>query len=99
MIQTLEKVEKNKKQQLADEEKKEKQKLAQKTVKSSRKRPDVGEKEDFAEFIKKAGEDTSSEDTILGPDSGVREKKLKKRVQFVEDDDRSSVSSFEPHER
>lgn len=92
MVQTLERTEKDKK--------KEKQKDAPKTVKSSRQRPDVGEKDDFAEFIENAEADALSEDTMIDLDkSEARDRKTKKQVKFADDDDRSSVSSFEPHER
>jgi len=99
MVRTLEKTEKDKKEKLALEEKRQRLKEAPKTVKSSRKRPDVGEKDDFAEFIKAAETDALSEDTIIDIDiNEVRGKKNKKQVRF-EDDDRSSVSSFEAHTR
>jgi hypothetical protein len=93
MVQTLEKTEK-------DKNNNNKQNEAPKTVKSSRKRPDVGEKDDFAEFIENTEADTSSEDTVFDFDKiEAQGKKNKKQVKFVEDDDRSSVSSFEPHTR
>ena len=90
MVQALERTEKDKK---------EKQKEAPKTVKSSRKRPDVGEKDDFAEFIENAEADNSSEDTMIDPEKHEPQDKKKKQVKFVDGDDRNSVSSFEPHER
>lgn len=101
MVQTLEKTEKERKERLALEDKKEKGKEAPKTVKSSRKRPDVGEKDDFAEFIEKAEADASSEDTMIDVDENtqVPDKKKKKQVKFAEGDDHSSISSFEPRER
>jgi hypothetical protein len=113
MVYGLERIEKERKERLAVEEEekekkdKEKEEEVPKTVKSSRKRPDVGEKDDFAEFIEKAEADASSEDTVIEADDNIKgqrkEKKEKKRVKFAQlDDDRSSVSSFssfEPHER
>lgn len=104
MVQTLEKTEKERKERLSLEDKKgkkEKGKETPKTVKSSRKRPDVGEKDDFAEFIEKAAEaDAMSEDTMVDVDNiPVQDKKKKKQVKFAVDNDHSSVSSFEPHER
>ena len=95
IVQTLERNEKDRKS--------EKQKESPKTVKSSRKRPDVGEKEDFSEFIEHAETDASSQDTIIDLEKDYLEdkntKNTKKRVKFVEDDDRSSVSSFEQKDR
>lgn len=104
MVYGLERIEKERKERLGVKEEKEKKEKAPKTVKSSRKRPDVGEKDDFAEFIEKAEADASSEDTVIEADGDVKgQKKEKKRVKFAElDDDSSSVSSFssfEPYEK
>jgi hypothetical protein len=86
MVQTLEWTEK--------EKKKEKQKDAPKTVKSSKKRPDVGEKDDFAEFIENAKADALSEDTMIDPEKDeVLDEKTKKQVKFLDEEDHSSVSS------
>ena len=112
MVLALENIEKVRKERLALREKenlqrkgrlesKQKGEKAAKTVKSSRKRPDVGEKDDFAEFMGKAQADALSEDTAIEATDDVPvetgkddEKTKKKQVKFeVAEDDRSSVSS------
>ena len=98
MVHILEKSENEKKERLALEKKKERATDASKTVKSSRKRPDIGEMDDFAEFIGKAEADASSEDTICEGDADVKipMKETKKQVRLTEsDDDHSSISSHE----
>ena len=114
MVLALENNEKARKERLALEEKEEEEKKgrlelkqkggkAPKTVKSSRKRPDVGEKDDFTEFMEKAQADALSEDTAIEVDGDVKVGKgkdeRKKRVKFEESDDDHSSFSYDPYER
>lgn len=116
-VLSLENKEKVRKERLALEEKKNKAKMerlelkekgekgekAPKSVKSSRKRPDVGEKNDFADFIEKAQADTLSEDTAIEADDEVQfdkeKEKKKKQVKFAGTDDDSSSISYDPYEK
>ena len=114
MVLGLENNEKARKERLALEEKENKAKMerleskekgekAPKTVKSSRKRPDVGEKDDFADFIEKAQADALSEDTAIEADDEVQfekeKEKKKKQVKFAETNDDLSSISYDPYEK
>jgi hypothetical protein len=110
MVLALESTEKVKKERLALEEKERDERLklkdmggkVPKTVKSSRKRPDVGEKDDFTEFIDKAEADALGEDTAIEADDDAhvdKEKAKKKKVKFAGTDDDSSSLSYDPYEK
>jgi hypothetical protein len=100
MVQTLETIQKEKKERLAIEKKKEQREQVNKTVKSSRKRPDVGGRNEYTEFIENAKADALSEDTMIDLEKDdVQDRRNKRQVKFANDDDRSSVSSFEPRQR
>lgn len=113
MVLALESTEKMKRERLAMEEKEEKERderlklkemgeKAPKTVKSSRKRPDVGEKDDFTEFIEKAEADALSEDTAIEADDDAhvdKGKTKKKKVKFSGTDDDSNSLSYDPYEK
>lgn len=116
MVLALENNEKVRKERLALKEKQEEERKgrleleqkgekAPKTVKSSRKRPDVGEKDDFTEFMEKAQADALSEDTTIEADDDVKvgkgkdDEKKKKRVKFEESDDDHSSFLYDPYEK